>query len=74
MAEILFVGGPWDRTIRQVKNSGDLIAKVDGLEVFYTNGRHQMPSEELYLIATSSDANIQDIPVAIRDTGHQPFA
>lgn len=73
MSEVLFVGGPWNRTKRQVNNSGDLIAEHNGQEVFYTGCNHEMPSGNFYRVALSPDADIQDIPTAIRETGHRPF-
>ncbi|VEA60294.1 Uncharacterised protein [Salmonella enterica subsp. salamae] len=44
MPQVLFIGGPWNRTIREVNNSGDLIAEVNGEEVYYSGGENQMPS------------------------------
>ena len=74
MPKVLFIGGPWDRTIRMVNNSGDLIAEHDGQEIHYSGGEHEMPSKSRYLIACSPDADIQTIPGAIQDTDHRPFA
>ncbi|EBG0542782.1 hypothetical protein ABX050_001141 [Salmonella enterica] len=73
MPQVLFIGGPWNRTIREVNNSGDLIAEVNGEEVYYSRGEHQMPSGNKYLIALGPDAEIQGTPEAIRESGHTPF-
>lgn len=74
MPEALFIGGPWDRTIRMVNNSGDLIAEDNGQEIHYSRGEHEMPCKARYLIACSPDADIQTVPEAIRESGHRPFA
>lgn len=73
MPEVLFIGGPWDRTVRQVNNSGDLVAICDGKEILYKSSHHGMPSGLSYLVALSPDSVIEDTPDAIRDTGHKPF-
>ncbi|EKS6416110.1 hypothetical protein U9W83_000397 [Enterobacter hormaechei] len=74
MPQVLFIGGPWDRTIRMVNNSGDLIAEHNGQEIHYSRGEHEMPSKARYLIALSPDADIQTVPEAIRVSEHKPFA
>lgn len=73
MPQVLFIGGPWDRTIRMVNNSGDLIADHNGQEVHYSGCVHEMPSRTRYLIACSPDADIQTVPRAIQESGHMSF-
>lgn len=73
MPHVLFIGGPWDRTIRMVNNSGDLIARLNGQEIHYSGGEHEMPSKARYLIACSPEADIQTVPAAIEESKHKPF-